>query len=152
MLGYNKVCQRKSGGFVMAQGTEDAAGAFHSDEVVFSTKGIVCFLYLFPFDGISFYLRRKMGRNGSFVYIRAHILKGLGNARSGFHKVRVTRQKGTIRKTDIATHGGFEISGFFAVFMEFFQYQPTDVSFAYVRICANDHQLFHPVSPRIQVL
>ena len=60
MLGYNKVCQRKSGGFVMAQGTEDAAGAFHSDEVVCAAKGIVCFLYLFPFDGISFYLRRKI--------------------------------------------------------------------------------------------
>lgn len=117
MLGQDKVRQRKNGGFVMAQGTEDAAGAFNGDEIVFSTKNIVCFLYLFPFDGISFYLRRQMRGNSGFVYIRAHILKGLGNARSGFHKVRVTGQKRTIRKTDIAAHCRFEIGGFFAVFL-----------------------------------
>ena len=90
MLGYNKVRQRKNGGFVMVQGTEDAAGAFHSDKVVCAAKGIVCFLYLFPFDGISFYLRRQMRGNSGFVYIGTHVSKGLGNARSGFHKVRVT--------------------------------------------------------------
>ena len=77
MLGYNKVRQRKNGGFVMVQGTEDAAGAFHSDKIVSPAKGVVCFLYRFPFYGISFDFCRQMRRNGGFVYIRAHIPKGL---------------------------------------------------------------------------
>lgn len=42
----------------MVQGTEDAAGAFHSDKVVCAAKGIICFLYFLPFDGISFDFRR----------------------------------------------------------------------------------------------